>query len=74
MRQDDLKEYLNREPFQPFRLYLSTGTYVDIRQSQMAYVSHSVLTLGQSIEGDKQRFLVIALIHIVYLEVLLPAL
>ena len=47
---------------------------MDIRQPQLAYVSHSVLTLGQANEGDKQRFLVIALIHIVYLEVLLPAL
>ena len=73
MRQDDLKEYLRRSPFQPFRLYLSTGAFVDIRYPQLAHVGRSVLTVGQSIEGNQQRFLVIALIHIVWLEVLVPA-
>ena len=56
MRQDDLNEYLNREPFQPFRLYLSTGAFVDIHQPQLAHAGRSVLTLGQTIEGDQQRF------------------
>ena len=28
MRQDDLNEYLKREPFQPFRIYLSTGSFL----------------------------------------------
>ena len=73
MRQEGLKEYLQREPFQPFPLYLSTGAFFDIRQPELAYTSRSVLTLGQGIEGDQQRFLVIALIHIVWLEILLPA-
>ena len=73
MRQDDLNEYLGRRPFQPVRIYLSTGSFVDIHQPQLAHVSRSVLTLGQSIEGEQQRFLVIALIHMVWLEVLVPA-
>jgi hypothetical protein len=73
MRQDDLNEYLNREPFQPFRLYLSTGAFVGIHRPQLAHAGRSVLTLGQTIEGVQQRFLVIALIHIAWLEILLPA-
>jgi hypothetical protein len=72
MRRDDLNEYLDRKPFRPFRLYLSTGAFVDIRQPQLVHFSHSVLTLGQAVEGDQQRFLVIALIHIVWLELLVP--
>ncbi len=36
MPQDDLKEYLKREPFPPFRLYLSPGAFVDICQPQLA--------------------------------------
>jgi hypothetical protein len=71
-RQDDLDEYLDREPFQPFRLYLSTGAFVDIRQPQLTWTTRSTLTLGQAVEGDQQRFLVIALIHIVWLELLVP--
>lgn len=74
MRRDVLDKYLKREPFQPFRLYLSTGAFVDIRQPELASLSPSTLTLGLPLEGDKQRFLEIALIHIVWLEVLLPAL
>lgn len=74
MRKEDLTGYLNRRPFQPFRIYLSTGSFVDIRQPELAHVSRSTITIGQAIEGDKQRFIVIALIHIVWLEILIPAL
>jgi hypothetical protein len=68
VRQDDLHEYLKRRAFQPFRLHLSTGAFFDIRQPQWAWADRSTLAIGQSIEGDKQRFLVIALIHIVWLD------
>jgi hypothetical protein len=73
MNREDLREYLEREPFQPFRLHLSSGAFFDIRQPQLAYVSRSTLTVGQSVETDQQRFVVIALVHIVWLEILLPA-
>lgn len=74
MRQSDLNEHLRRQPFRPFRIYLSTGAFFDIDQPQLAYASRSTLTLGQAIEEeDKQRFLTIDLLHIVWIEVLLPA-
>lgn len=73
MRQDDLDEYLKCRPFQPFRIYLSTGAFFDIRQPQLAWVTRSALTIGQAIEGNQQRFQVVVLIHIVFLEVLIPA-
>jgi hypothetical protein len=72
MRRDDLARYLKRLPFQPFRLFLSTGAFVDIRQPEMATLSPSTITLGLPIEGDRQRFLEIALIHIVWIEVFVP--
>ena len=74
MRRDDLDRYLNRYPFQPFRLFLSTGAFVDIRYPQSASLTPSTLTVGLPLEGDKQRFLEIALLHIVWVEVLLPTL
>lgn len=74
MRRDDLSRYLNRQPFQPFRLCLSTGAFVDIRHSQQASLGHSTLTIGLPLEGERQRFLEIALIRIVWIEVVLPAL
>ena len=72
MRRDILIELLKRQPFQPLRLYLSTGVSFDIRQPELAHVRYSTLNLGLPIEGDKQRFLEIALIHIIWIEVVVP--
>ncbi len=72
MRPDDVREHLARRPFQPFRVQLSTGLVLDIRESELAHVSRMTLTLGFPIEDGKQRFMIIALIHIVWIEVLLP--
>jgi hypothetical protein len=46
---------------------------VDIRQPQLASVTPSTLNLGMPIEGDRQRFLEIALLHIVWIEIIFPA-
>ena len=73
MRQEQLQEYLQRQPFAPFRLYLSTGAFFDVRQPQMVDVGRSTLTIGLSVEGNQQRFVEVALIHIAWLEILLPA-
>jgi hypothetical protein len=72
MRSDVLAGYLSLRPFQPLRLHLSTGVFFEIRQPELVEVSRSTLTLGLSLEGDLQRFVVIALVHIVWIEMLLP--
>lgn len=74
MRRDNLEEYVKRRPFQPFRIYLSTGVFFDIRNPQLASLAPSTLTLGLPIEGDRQRFLEIDLLHIVWIEMLFPTL
>lgn len=73
MRPDDVRDYLDRRPFHPFRIYLSSGVYFDIRQPHMVQLGRSTLTIGLAVEGDVQRFIVVALVHIVWIEVLLPA-
>jgi hypothetical protein len=72
MRPDDVREYLDQQPFQPFHVHLSSGAFFDIRNPQMASVMRSSLTIAQGVEGDFQRFVVVALVHIVWLEVLIP--
>lgn len=72
MRPDDLREHLERVPFQPFRVHLSSGAFFDIRHSQMAYVSRNTLHIAFPVDGERQRFAVIALVHIVWIEVSLP--
>jgi len=73
MRKEDVSEYLDRRPFFPFRIHLSSGAFFDIRQPQLVHASRSTVTIGGSIEGDQQQFVVIALVHIVWLEITLPA-
>jgi hypothetical protein len=73
MRANELLRYLNQRPFHPIRLHLSSGAFFDIRQPEMATVGGSILTIGLPLEGEMQRFAVVTLVHIVWLEVLLPA-
>jgi hypothetical protein len=72
MRREDLLEHLNRMPFCPFRVYRSTGVFFDIRQPQLVSVDRSTLGITFPIEGESQRYVFIALIHIVWIEVLVP--
>jgi hypothetical protein len=73
MRPDDIKKNLSRKPFVSFRLHLSTGVFFDVHNPESAQVERSTIHIGLPLEGDKQRFVVIALVHIVWIEVLLPA-
>jgi len=72
MRQEDVRELLERRPFQPFRIHLSTGAFFDIRQPQMVNVDRSTLTIALPLEGAMQRFAIVALVHVAWLEVLVP--
>jgi len=60
MRQDDVSAYLNFRPFQPFRVHLSTAAFFEIRQPELAFVTRSTLQIGLPLEGNQQRFVVIA--------------
>lgn len=74
MRWDDVREYLDQRPFHAFRIHLSSGAFFDIRRPESAAVGRSTLTIGFPLEGDTQRFAVIALVHIVWIEVVIPTL
>jgi hypothetical protein len=73
MRPDDLREYCECQPVQPFRFHLSSGAFFDIHQPKMVHIGRSTLTIGFPLEANLQRFAVIALVHIVWIEILLPA-
>jgi hypothetical protein len=72
MRQVDLIEHVEPEPFQPFRIHLSTGAFFDITHPNSVDVGHSTLTIGLPVQEGHQRFVQIALVHIVWVEVVLP--
>ena len=59
MRPDDLKEHLDRRPFQPFRIHLSNGVFFGVRNPDMVSVMLSTAHLGLPLEGDRQRFAIL---------------
>jgi hypothetical protein len=73
MGAEDIQLELGRDPFQPFRLHLSNGLFFDVRKPNMVAVGRRSATIGLRMDGDKQRYAVVALVHIVWLEVLLPS-
>ena len=46
MRPQDILKYVQRRPFQPFRLCLSDGRSFEVRHPEMAMVGRSAVTLG----------------------------
>lgn len=74
MSHADLNEHLERDPFQAFRIHLSSGAFFDIHQPGMVDVGRTTMTIGYPVQENHQRFVQIALVHIVWVEVLLPTL
>jgi hypothetical protein len=56
MRAEQLREWMYREPFQPFRLNLADGRTYDIRYPQMNIVGESVIAIGIPELGPNPRF------------------
>jgi hypothetical protein len=68
MRQEDLGDLLRRQPFLPLRLHITNGVVFEIRHPDMARVGRSSLTLALPPEPLEERFAVISLLHIVWIE------
>jgi hypothetical protein len=76
MTQDELQESARRQPFEPFRLLLSTGATYDIRHSDLIMVGRRSAVIGVTNEPTGtayDRTIKVDLLHIVAIEEL-PAL
>jgi hypothetical protein len=71
MRTEDLLNRLEDRPFKPFRVHLSDGTTLDVREPGMVIVGRSTAVLPTRLGRDEEgrhvaeRWRTIALIHIV---------
>jgi hypothetical protein len=73
MRPDDVRQWLQIRPFEPFRIHLTNGVTFDIRHPDQATVGPSAVTLAQpASEALTQRTWTIALLHITHIEPLPP--
>src|SRR5688572_8233329 len=50
MTAEDLRQEINREPFTPFRLHLSSGKVVDVRYPHSAWLRQNTLLLLERLE------------------------
>jgi hypothetical protein len=72
MRPEDLREFLRRQPFQPFRLTLTDGRSYDVMHPELAFVGRSYVTVGLARPGDPDniadRAVTVSLLHIMEIE------
>lgn len=72
MRPQDLEHWIRREPFIPFRLFLSTRDKFNVRRPDFIRVGKSRCTVGLLDDADKERNVDIALVHIALIEAVPP--
>ncbi len=53
MRADEMRELLDRRPFVPIRLHVSSGQNVDIKHPEMAIVTRSLVFVGVSDSDER---------------------
>jgi hypothetical protein len=78
MRPDEIRRWLRRQPFRPFRLHVLETTFYEIRHPEQALIAQSTITIDLPNAGDPmalgEHYVTIALLHVSKLEaVLTPA-
>lgn len=69
MRAEELRKFLEKRPFEPIRIHISSGQFVDVRHPEMAIVSRSLFAVGIGEEDGVADHLVhYNLIHVVKIE------
>lgn len=69
MRPEDLREFVRKRPFLPFRMYVTDGQTYDIRHPDQIIVLRSRAVVGVGSNGDFPEHLEhIALVHIVRIK------
>ena len=58
MRPDDIRSHLRKQPFEPFRVFMSDGATYDVRHPELAAIRRTELVIGldQSDEELPDRF------------------
>ncbi len=67
MAMDDLKDLLTRDPFQPFRVRLTSGDHYDVRDPSLTVMMKSRLFIALP---RSDRSVVVPYLHIAALETL----
>lgn len=69
MTANELRDALRRQPFEPFRVRLTTGQTYEIRHPEFAAVTQTSLFVGEPHhDGFPERMIQRDLLHVVALE------
>jgi hypothetical protein len=72
MRPEDIRDFLQRKPFQPFRLTLIDGRTHEVRHPEMAMAGHSAVAIGLPASNDPSpvydRLVTVSLLHVMQIE------
>ena len=72
MRPEDLREFIRRQPFQPFRITLTDGRTYEVLHPDLAMVGRSAVAVGLPGVGDPagiyDRLVTTSLLHIMQVE------
>jgi len=69
MRVEDLKKVLDRRPFEPLRIHISSGDHLDVRHPEMVILSRSMIFIAiKFVRGIVHDFAWYSLIHVVKVE------
>lgn len=74
MTNEAFRKILKRQPFQPFRLVMSSGKSYDVRHPEMAWLLKNDVLVGIDIEdeGLPAEFDICPLFHVATIEPILP--
>lgn len=64
------RDLLKRQPFQPFRLVMSSGQTYDVRHPEMAMLTRTDILVGVDIadDGVPAEFKICSLLHVTAVE------
>lgn len=74
MTTDAFRKILKRQPFQPFRLVMSSGKSYDVRHPEMAWLLKNDVLVGIDVEHDglPAELDICPLFHVATIEPILP--
>ena len=72
MRPEDIREFVRRQPFQPFQITLTDGRTFDVVHPDLAMVGRGNVAIGLPRPGDVDpiydRLVTMSLLHIMQVE------
>jgi hypothetical protein len=75
MTAEGFREILRREPFEPFRVVMSSGESYNVMHPEIALVSARslVLAIPDPSRAEGERFAFCSYLHIAHVEILKPS-